>query len=92
MKKHTVQRTLALAMTIGWTAATATDLNPVTLKETPEHPPIPLAETGEAKITLCMMNASGNGTEKLAVAELKDCFQNCEGSGCPDRGWSSDSA
>lgn len=75
MIKHTLQTTLALAITIGWMAGAAPDLHPVTVKQTPKHPPIPLAENGEAKITLCLMDMPAGSPERLAVAELKECFR-----------------
>lgn len=53
----------------------ADDLNPVTVKKTPVHAPIPLAQDHKAAITLCIMTIPNKRQELLAIAEIKACYE-----------------
>ncbi len=53
----------------------ASGLNPVTLKESPRHDPIPLVTDGQVQVTLCLMEMAPGIPSNLAVEELKSSFK-----------------
>jgi len=74
-----------LVMTLqAWCAEQpASDLNPVTVKPAPVHAPIVLAADGKAAITLSIMNPPSGSAHRLAIEELRECFQQIFGVALP---------
>ena len=64
-------------------AAPAPDLLPVTLKQTPKHPPVPIAEDGTAKATICVMGTTGSRERSVALSELNVCIELATGAKLP---------
>ena len=60
------------------------DLNPVTIKPAPTHAPIRLAENGQPKATICVMDFSCSERERgNALLELKECLRDATGAELP---------
>jgi len=59
------------------------DLNPVTLKKAPEHPPVVLAEDGQPKATICVLGGRDDRVLAQAVKELQECIELATGAKLP---------
>jgi hypothetical protein len=51
------------------------DLNPVTFRKTPTHPPITLVENGQPKAAIYVATGSKSGPLAEAVRELQECVE-----------------
>lgn len=67
--------TLIMVLSVAHMAHASNDLNPVVVKQTPDHAPISLAQDNKITITLSLMTMPDKGQEQRAIAEIKACFE-----------------
>jgi hypothetical protein len=76
-------RVLACAALVLEATAQADDLNPVTFKQAPSHPPVVLVKDGQPRANICVMPTRLSYALNLAVQELQECIEQTTGAKLP---------
>ena len=74
---------ISVSLLAGRIAAGADDLNHVTIKPSPQHPPIAIVENGEARAAICIMNVPNSQPFTHALKELQTAVEATTGAVLP---------